>query len=43
VIVKRWCKRPPARVATFAARQPPPGARPSRAEVLLVPFIPFGR
>ncbi len=32
--VKRWCKRPPARVATSAARQPPSGARPSRDEAL---------
>ena len=30
VMVKRWCKRPPARVAIRAARQPPSGARPSR-------------
>ena len=28
--VKRWCKRPPASRATGAARQTPPGARPSR-------------
>ena len=27
VRVKRWCKRPPARRATGAARQTPPGAR----------------
>jgi len=31
--VKRWCKRPPASAAMQAARQPPPGARPSRDEV----------
>lgn len=30
VRVKRWCKRPPAQAAMAAARQPPPGARPSR-------------
>jgi len=34
VRVKRWCKRPPARVATSVARQPPSGARPSRNELL---------
>ena len=28
--VKRWCKRPPALAAMRAARQHPPGARPSR-------------
>ena len=28
--VKRWCKRPPASWETTAARQTPPGARPSR-------------
>lgn len=28
--VKRWCKRPPASAAMSAARQTPPGARPSR-------------
>lgn len=38
VMVKRWCKRPPAQAAMPAARQPPPGARPSRVEVLPVPF-----
>ena len=31
--VKRWCKRPPASGVTRAARQPPPGARPSRGDV----------
>ena len=30
VRVKRWCKRPPASRVTGAARQTPPGARPSR-------------
>jgi hypothetical protein len=30
--VKRWCKRPPARAAMPAARQPPLGARPNRDE-----------
>jgi hypothetical protein len=34
VTVKRWCKRPPASAAMRAARQPPPGARPSRDERL---------
>ena len=30
VRVKRWCKRPPVRRATGAARQTPPGARSDR-------------
>jgi len=30
VKVKRWCKRPPAFTAMWAARQPPSGARSSR-------------
>lgn len=30
VRVKRWCKRPPVRQATGAARQTPPGARSDR-------------
>jgi hypothetical protein len=36
VRVKRWCKRPPAPAAMSAARQPPPGARPSRSDTLWV-------
>src|SRR5512140_1948564 len=30
VMVKRWCKRPPAFTAMWAARQPPSGARSNR-------------
>jgi len=41
-MVKRRCKRPPAFAAMRAARQPPPGARPSRNETLLASFVPFG-
>jgi hypothetical protein len=35
VRVKRWCKRPPASAVMWAARQPPPGARPSRDDAHL--------
>ena len=37
VMVKRWCKRPPAFAVMRMARQPPPGARSSRGEIV------FGR
>ena len=36
VRVKRWCKRPPAPGVIRAARQTPPGARPSVEDGLLV-------
>ena len=43
MIVKRWCKRPPARVVTSVARQPPSGARPSRDNEAARLVIVLGR
>jgi hypothetical protein len=40
VRVKRWCKRPPAPLATGAARQTPSGARPNRGAIAWLALLP---